>query len=290
MGKKDKFASEEEMQYHAIQTGLNNLIYSNQNLRENAVLMKNTIDRDKVNYIVGEIKEELEGKNVSPEQMNKIVYDNLVKYASSGEILKNTTIQTLFDKNIEGKLDRSVLEKIVNFFKPDKYGGVKYFEKALDTYKDMYDILSQNEEAQKEIPELTKAAKAMKMYGFLDATLNNFKAHGMMDDNKYKELFRDVYETTTIRSKKGMKGLEGYIKEQKADLEKEEEAEKKAAPEKIVAGILGGIGMIFMLLNIDITGAVIGEKSTVSIGIVGVLMIFFALLLFFRPLKKSFKN
>ncbi|MCX6750394.1 MAG: hypothetical protein NTZ83_02975, partial [Candidatus Pacearchaeota archaeon] len=161
--KKENFESEEELQYHAIQTGLNSLIYSNQGLREYAPLIKNTIDSNKVSYLVDGIKEKLEGKNVSDEQKNKIMYDTLAEYASSGKILKDTTIQTLFDTSQEGKLERSTREKIMDFFSPNRFGGAKYFEKARNTYRDMYDMLSQNKEAQMEMPELTKAAKTMKM-------------------------------------------------------------------------------------------------------------------------------
>ena len=44
------------------------------------------------------------------------------------------------------------------------------------------------------------------------------------------------------------------------------------------------------LFNLRLTGNVIGGDSNVTLGIVGVFMIFFALLLALRPLKKSFKK
>jgi len=173
-----------------------------------------------------------------------------------------------------------VLEKIVEFFKPNKFEGEKYFEKARNAYGDMYDILSQDKVAQEEIPELTKAAKAMKMYGFLDVALKNFKAHGMMDDKMYKMLSKELYKKTTIKSEEGRKGLENYI------LSKEMKEENKV-PQKVAASIIGFIGFILVIFNSTITGAVTGGDSQVTIGIVGGFMIFFALLLFFKPLKKK---
>ncbi len=60
--------------------------------------------------------------------------------------------------------------------------------------------------------------------------------------------------------------------------------------QKIAAPIVGFLGLMLMIFNLKITGAVIGEDSTVTIGAFGVFMIFFALLLFVRPLKRNFKK
>lgn len=284
--KKNSQISEGELQQNSIKAGLNNLIYSNSGLRNYSTLIMNSLDYNKINAFVNEAEKKLKEAGTPYEEKNKLIYNGLANYVASGRALKNTTIQTLFDKSHEGKLDRSVLEKIVNFFKPSKFEGVKYFEKARNAYGDMYDILSQDEIAQKEIPALTKAAKAMRMYGFLDVTLKNFKTHGMMDDKLYKMLYQTLYKKTALKAEKGKRGLEEYIlKEEEEEKEKKEEVAKKVA-----ASIIGFAGIMLMLLNLKITGAVIGGDSQITSGIVGVFMIFFALLLFFRPLKRSFKN
>lgn len=278
--------SEEELQQMAVQAGLKNLA-SQPGLRNYAVLIMNNIDNDKIYSFTEEVKKELKAKNIPYKQQNKLIYKNIANYVASGNALKDKTIQTLFDKGHEGKLDQSVLEKIVEFFKPNKFEGQEYFKKARKAYGDMYDILSQDEVAQNEIPELTKAAKAMKMYGFLDIALKNFKAHGMMDDKMYKTLSQELYKNTAIKSASGMKGLENYILSKDV---KEEKEEKEKVVQMRAASIIGFFGIMLMVFNLTITGNVIGGDSSITSGIVGVFMIFFALLLFIRPLKRSFKN
>ncbi len=270
---KTKQISEKELQQGAIKAGLNHFINSNPGLKNYAVLISNNLDYNKIGNFIETAKEKYK-------YQNNAVYNGLANYIASGKALKDTIIQTLFDESHEGKLDKNVLEKIVEFFKPNKFEGEKYFEKARNAYGDMYDILSQDKVAQEEIPELTKAAKAMKMYGFLDVALKNFKAHGMMDDKMYKMLSKELYKKTTIKSEEGRKGLENYI------LSKEMKEENKV-PQKVAASIIGFIGFILVIFNSTITGAVTGGDSQVTIGIVGGFMIFFALLLFFKPLKKK---
>jgi len=281
--RREKPISEAELQQMAVQAGLKNLA-SQPGLRDYAALIMNNIDDKKIYSFTEEIKKELKAKNVPYEEHNELIYKNIASYVASGKALNNKTIQTLFDESHEGKLDQSVLEKIVEFFKPNKFEGQEYFKKARKAYGDMYDILSQDEVAQNEIPELTKAAKAMKMYGFLDIALKNFKAHGMMDDKMYKTLSQELYKNTAIKSASGMKGLEDYI------LSKDIKEKKEKVVQNVAASIIGFFGIMLMIFNLTITGNVIGGDSRITSGIVGVFMIFFALLLFLRPLKRSFKN
>lgn len=282
--KKGRPVSEREMEQGAIKAGLNHFISSNSSLRNYAPLIINNIDYNKIDNFIASIKEKYKGENISYKNQNKVIYNGLASYVASGNALKDTVIQTLFSESHEGKLDRSILEKIVDFFRPNKFEGEKYFEKARNAYGDMYDILSQDKVAQEEIPELTRAAKAMRMYGFLDVALKSFKAHRMMDDKLYKTLSQELYKKTVIKSEKGKKGLENYI------LKKEEKEEKEEAVKKIAASIIGFFGIMLMVFNLTVTGAVIGSNSQITIGTFGMFMIFFALLLFFRPLKRSFKN
>src|SRR4030042_6274297 len=171
-GKKQNQISEEELAHEAIEAGLKNLIYSDSSLRNYAPLILNNIDYKKVNGFIKEMNKRYSG--LSENKRAELLYTGLAKYASEGSILKDATIQTLFDAGQEGKLNRSVLERITDFFKPDRFGGAKYFEKARNTYSDMYDILSQDELAQTKLPELAKAAESMRMYGFLNPVLKNF--------------------------------------------------------------------------------------------------------------------
>lgn len=286
--KKEKQA-EETIESAAVKAGLNNLIYSNSGLKNYSVFIMNNLDYKKINNLTNELQKKYEKEEIPDEEKNKLIYDNLENYVASGRALKDTAIQTLLDASQEGKLNKGVLEKIVEFFKPNKFGGAKYFEKVRNAYGDMYDILSQDEIAQQKIPELAKAAETLRMYGFLDTTLKNLKAHGVMDEKEFRRLQGMNYENAVIRAEKGKKGVGRYIEKEKEELEKEEQ-EESDLEKKIAAFIIGLVGFAFVLLNLNITGAVIGENSTITMGIVGIFLIFFALMLFLRPLKKSFKK
>jgi hypothetical protein len=281
--KKEGPLSEVDLQRRAIQEGIKYLISTRPELSKYSALMLNNINYDAVNNFVKSAKEEFEGQNISYEEQTQRICNGLANYAASGEILKDTARQTIIETGKEKELDRNVLEKIVDFFKPNKFEGTKYFEKARNAYSDMYDILSQDEMAAREMPELVKAAKAMKMYGFLDVALKSFKAHDMMDDKTYKMLSQELYRKTTVKSEEGRKGLENYIMEK--DIKKE-----NREPEKAVASIIGFAGILLVLFNLRITGAVIGGDNPVTMGIAGVFMLLFALLLYFRPLKRTFKK
>jgi predicted RND superfamily exporter protein len=281
MPKKDKQPSEVEMQQSAIQAGLNALVYSNANFGKYAVLIKNNLDYNKIGNFIKEAEKKYDKRDALNE---------LANYVASGKALKDPALQTLFDRSREGKLDRTLAEKIKALFNPNKFEGLKDFEKARNAYGDLYDVLSQDREAQEEIPELTKAARTLKMYGYLDFALKNFKSHGMMDNKEYNILSQDLYSTTVIRSQKGKKSLEDKIRKDKEELEKEKEEKEKQTVQKIAASIIGFVGIVLIISNLNITGAVIGESSKTTISTIGAFMIFFALLLFFRPLKKALKS
>lgn len=151
----------------------------------------------------------------------------------------------------------------------------------------MYELLAQDKTAQGEFPELVKAAKSMKLYGFLDVALKNFKAHGMMDDKVYKKLSKELYTKTAKDSAEGIKGIEKYIisKEERGN-----ETAKEYAP-KVAAWITIALGIIFITTTakINITGNSIRNLSSTTSGVIGGGLILFGLLLFLITRKKHKK-
>lgn len=288
MGKKEaKYVSKEELYDAAVQSGLNHLV-NEQGLNNYAVLIKNNVDREKLKYFLQKAEEKLASSGLSEEQQYKAMAKYLASYAASGDLLKDKTRMEVLDK----ARDKNTLERIADFFNPNRLGGDKYFEKAHSAYSDMYDILVQDKHAQNKFPELVKAAEAMKLYGFLNVALRAFKANGMMDDNLYNKLYKELRKGTITESQEGAESIQNYILGMK---KKEEENVKEGGLEEKVAykqasAIIGFLGILLIIFNLNITGNVIGGNSTVTLGIMGLFMIFFALLLLLRPLKKSFKK
>jgi hypothetical protein len=231
--------SREEIIQEAKRAGLSSLV-SQPGLDKYAVLISNSVDNNKVNYLINQIEEELHGKNISQKQHNEILYKNLASYFAQGLPLKDATRATVLDESREGLEKQGFFEKIGDFLRPHKFKGEKYFEKASNAYSDMYDILSQDKVAQKELPELTKAAQTLRMYSFLDVALKNFKVHGLKDDKWYKKWSKELHMDTLESSEKGMKNLETYISSQK------EKNLENYATQKAAAGILAffGAGLI----------------------------------------------
>lgn len=282
--KKEKQFAKNDLINHAVKAGLQSLI-SQPGMEYSNVFITHNLDKEKVYSVVDEIEKELEKQKItSPEEQYKIIYKGIASYVASGNALNDKGKKILLEKGSKGKLDQSMLEKIASFFKPNKFEGEKYFEKASNAYRDMYDILSQNEVAQQEIPELTKAAKAMKMYGFLDTALNIFKTHGMMDEKLYKQLSKELYQKTTIKAHKGMKGIEQYIMSKD---EGEEAVERQLAYQKVAAGVIGFLGMILIITNLRMTGAVVGGILQLTLGLLGIGMAAFSLLIFLKSQKKK---
>jgi hypothetical protein len=58
-------------------------------------------------------------------------------------------------------------------------------------------------------------------------------------------------------------------------------------PRKLFATFIGFIGIMLMLSKLSITGAAIGGGTDLTVGIIGVLFLLFALLLYVKPSKKK---
>ena len=167
----------------------------------------------------------------------------------------------------------------MRFIKPKSFGE-KDFDKIKNAYGDMYDILSQDKMAQEEFPELAKAAKSLRLYGFLNVALKNFKAHGLMDEKIYSELSKKLYDKTEKRANEGFKGIEKYILSE----EKKKELPKTAAAILIVFGVA-----CIILTGANITANVIGNVSPKNSGILGGLLVLLGLTIFLITKKKHKK-
>ena len=275
-------AIKDQLMQYAIQAGLQSLV-SQPNLKHYAVLMSNNLDMDKIYSARDKIEEELGKVEMSEEDSHNLFYKNLASYVASGNALKDKAKKIILKEGYEGRSNQSLIERILDFFKPDKFEGAKYFRNATEAYGMMSDILSQNEVAQKEIPALTKAAKSLKMYGFLKDALVNFKEGGLRDDQWYKKFSYELDKGTAMKAEKGIKGLEDYI----LTLSEKEESSKEKSPEKntaykVTAGLALILGLaLIVLARVNLTGNVVGNISYKTSGIIGIVLTIIAIILFF---------
>jgi len=284
-GNSGKLMSEQEILEGAKKSGLNYLIYQ-AGLQDRAVLIHNTVDYNKVNDFINDFKEQITAQNISEDKHAKLLYQSLANFFASGRALKDTTLYTIFETS-ETKEKKSLLEKIVGFFKPGKkFEGAEYFQKANNAYKDIYDMLAQDKVAQEQLPELTQAAQTLKMYGILDNTLKNLKAHGMRGKEWYGQFSKYLHENTALEAESGIKSLENYIINKKINQENQQEEMKQY--KKIAAGLFLIFGLSFLTLTgANLTGNAIGNVSPATSGIFSVILIAISLILFFISRRHS---
>ena len=286
-GKKERPATKEDIYNAAIQHGLDYLAHQ-PGLEPYAMLIKNA-DNNKVNEFIQSMERKYGENGPTNKQQYKEMTKYLANYAAQGGFLKEKAKEIVLEEGIE----RNMVGKLRDFLNPNRVGGIEYFRKSQEAFEDLQAILSQSKVAQKQMPKLTEATHTLYMYGYLNAALKTLKAHGIMDDRLYKELSKLNFDTTTSRAQKGVKGLETYIRsEAKKEKQEEETAKEKESDleHKVAASIIGLAGFLLIFFNLRVTGAVIGGDSFVTGGIIGIFLIFFALLLFFRPLKRKFKK
>lgn len=282
MGKKEskqrkEISPEDKIMINAIESGVYSLA-SQPGMKNDALLLRKNLDMNRISYAKKEIKQKIYEQNIPKEKQADFLYENLANYIASGNALNEKWEQFFFEKVHKNKSNRNFLEKLAGVLKPHKFDGEKYLERAQNAYDDMYGILAQNKNMQEELPELTKAAKALSMYGHLDAALSSFKANGLMDKQTYNQLSKLHLETASIHSQRGMKSLENYI------VEKNNEAK---AYQKIAAILVGILGIIQIVFNAKITGAVIGTNEIPVSSAIGALTVFVSLAWFFIISKKK---
>ncbi len=272
---------------YAIDSGLQQLI-SKPGLEEYKSLILKNLDDKKIYSLKKGLDEFFAEYNISKEEQPKIIYENIANYVASGNALKENIKAIILEESYEEKEKQSVLEKIADKFKPRKFEGEKYFERAREAYGIMHDLLMQNEVAQKEIPELVDAAKKLKMYGFLNPALKNFRFHKLIDEETYKTLFEKLHEQTAISSEKGIRGIEKYISSKKKKDIEENKEQLNSVPYKIATFILLAIGASLIFISRkNFTGFVIGDLSYKTSGLIGMGLTLVAIILFFIITRNS---
>lgn len=205
-----------------------------------------------------------ESKGLGEQERINYIYNELADYVASGSVLDEKGKEIILKNSLEEKT--GFFHKL---FHKSKFDGEKYLNNTMEAFNDLYALFKSGDYAQR-MPELTKSVATLHDLNFLDPAVDVLKEYGLIDSKKHRFLKENIYKRVGEESKKVVGGIERYI-----------------VPEKIAASIIGFVGIVLIIFNLNITGAVIGENYPITIGIIGVFMIFFALLLLFRPLKKK---
>jgi hypothetical protein len=225
------------------------------------------LDKKKIQEKVYELYEEASKNQMNEENAKRYIYNEIADYVASGEVLDERGKKMVLKSGLEEKT--GFLHK---FFHKQKFDGEKYLNNTMEAFNDLYALFKSGDYAQR-MPELTQSVATLHDLNFLDPAVDVLESYGLIDSKKHKFLKENIYKKVGEESKKVVGGIEKYI-----------------VPQKVAASIIGFAGIMLLVFNLTITGAVIGSNSQITVGTFGMFMIFFALLLFFRPLKRSFKK
>ncbi len=252
---------------NSLKTGIENFVKKNPQFANSQEYLLKHIDKNKLQDKYNELYQEALQEKMNKKELKNHIYSNLPEYVISKE--------SLDDKGKEIILKSGLEEKTGFFnrlFPGPKIRGEKELNNAVEAFRDLYSLLKSGDYS-KRMPELTESISSLRNLEVLNPALDIVRAYGLMDDKRYRFLKKEIYKTVREEPKKVIRSIERYI-----------------VPEKAAALIIGGIGLVLIFLNLNITGSVIGGNSAITWGIGGIFMVILALLLFFRPLKKSFKK
>jgi len=278
--KKEELSDRDKIIISSIEAGVNSLV-SQPGLKNYALSFRKELSHEKIYSVANEIEKYMTDNNIPEEKRGEFLYNNLASYIASGNALSPEWKKIILEKGYEGKSKQNPLEKLVHFFKPHKFDGETYLEKATSAYGNIQERYAKNKLVQEEIPEVGEAIRSLSLNGFLEEALANFMVKGMIDKKEYNKLSKMNNETNSLRAYRGMKGIEKHILSER---EKEEklinESYQKAAA--IFFFLFGAALLLVTGINLThITGNAIGTVSPSTSGIISIILIFVSLLLFF---------
>lgn len=255
---------------YAIKTGISDFIKRNPEMQGVQNILTKYVDQNTVRTIFGELYGKAKEKGrMSSDEARDFAYSAIREYIGGGELLDTRGKKILIRSELEKKLEEKEKGLMFKIFHHNQVRGRKYMNKAMDAFDDL-SVLLKTGDYQKRMPEITKAVDTLYDLKFLEPAIEVLKEYNLIGNWKYNSLKRDLYRKAKSEAKTMIGGIESYVSK--------------------AAAIIGFLGILLTIFNLSITGNVIGGDSTVTLGIIGIFMIFFALLLSIRPLKKALKS
>ena len=124
------------------------------------------------------------------------------------------------------------------------------------------------------MPEIAEAVSALDDLRALYPAARVLKAHNWISDSQYKNLTSKAYKIAEEAPKKITQGIVRNLDE---------------SYQKVAASILGAVGALLILLNVKMTGNVIGT-SGIAPNLAGIILIIASLTLFVFKFKRKNKK
>lgn len=270
----DEWNNEENLKFinYAIKKGIGNLIKDNPEIEgAQDYLLKHIKGKeifDRFNAVYSGALDE----GIKPSEARQLAYEVIEDYISGGHLMDERAKKTLLKSGLEETLKKEDTKRkqkgaVYNILHHRQFKRNEYVNKARNAFEDLNALL-QTGDYEERMPEISKSVKTLYDLNFLEPATEILKDYKLITGMKYNSLKNQMYKMAKEEKENLVGGIE----------------------QRVAAGIIGFIGVLLMLTNINITGAVIGTTSKITIGIVGMFMIFFALLWYLRPFKKVFKK
>jgi hypothetical protein len=272
MGKKDK--NQGDLLYnYSVQKAIREIVRQHPQFEGSEKYLTKSLDKDLLEEKYYKLSQKADEKELDNNAKSIYISKGISNYILNGFAFDEQGRKVILKKGLEEKIEVDK-EGFWNrlFKKKETIETGKYLNNTIKAFDDLTDLMKSGDYAER-MPEVSKAITTLYDLKFLDPATDILKEYGLINEEKHAFLKKNIYNKAQEASKEAVTNIEKYV-----------------VPQKIAASIIGFIGVMLMLFNLDITGAVIGGDSTVTIGIVGVFMILFAFLLYLRPFKKSFKK
>lgn len=184
-----------------------------------------------------------EGK-ISPEE----AYSYLASHIVSGEFLTEEGREMILESGLEKEAQKwggvSILSPSAR--KARKIlKGEKYLDEAMGAFRDIYNLITSDENYAKHMPELSQAVMALYELGFRDVTLTALRKR--LPKNKYMAAKLGIAKASEHVGEYVQKTLSNYFSQ------------------SVAAAVLAILGIIVLFTTNSITGNVIGTTNNSNI-------------------------
>lgn len=252
---------------HAVKQGIEAIVEEHPKFANFQEYLLKHLDKKKIQDKVYELYEEASKNKMNEKTATNYIHKELANYIASGAVLDEKGKEIILKNGLEEKT--GFFHKLLH---KSRFDGEKYLNNTMEAFNDLYALFKSGDYSQR-MPELTQSVTTLHDLNFLDPAVDVLKEYGLIDSKKHKFLKENIYKRVGEESEKVVGGIEKYI-----------------IPQKIAAAIFGFIGIMLIVFNSNITGAVIGNPKASLSGFVGILVLFISLGLFLRAGKRNFKN
>ncbi len=244
----------------AIEDGIGEIVKRHRKFEGRESVIRNYIDKGALQkHQMGLISYAKQNLNMNQNQLTNYLLEGLTKYIANGGGLEDKGKEIILKKSLEDKA-----KKPFGFISQWRLLGEDYIGRAVQFARNLEGYAA-NGNMGNMPPELLESARNLKGLGWSDVIFDEMRYNGLMTKGEYNSTKKQVVKAAEREVEK----IRGY-----------------ATPGKIAPLILGILGLIVLIINSGMTGAVIGTPAKFAGGFLGTILIIFSCVLLLISSKK----